>query len=95
MRPKLEDVAKLANVSKTTVSRVLNNRGYLSQETIDRVYQAVKELKLQPLSRMLQIREQFQWKKSTAQLCRRLDMRILHCCSSVIIHRKLLTSWIF
>lgn len=48
MRPKLEDVAKLANVSKTTVSRVLNNRGYLSQETIDRVYQAVKELNYQP-----------------------------------------------
>ena len=35
MKPKLEDVAKLANVSKTTVSRVLNKRGYLSQETID------------------------------------------------------------
>ncbi|HBA0069008.1 TPA: LacI family transcriptional regulator, partial [Enterococcus faecium] len=38
MRPKLEDVAKRANVSKTTVSRVLNNRGYLSQKTIDNVY---------------------------------------------------------
>ena len=37
MKPKLEDVAKLANVSKTTVSRVLNNRGYLSQKTIDKV----------------------------------------------------------
>lgn len=48
MEPKLEDVAKLANVSKTTVSRVLNNRGYLSQKTIDRVYQAMKELNYQP-----------------------------------------------
>lgn len=48
MDPKLEDVAKLANVSKTTVSRVLNNRGYLSQQTIDRVYQAMKELNYQP-----------------------------------------------
>ena len=48
MRPKLEDVAKLANVSKTTVSRVLNNRGYLSQETIERVYSAMKELNYQP-----------------------------------------------
>lgn len=48
MRPKLEDVAKLANVSKTTVSRVLNNRGYLSQETIERVHEAMKELNYQP-----------------------------------------------
>ena len=38
MSYKLEDVAKLAGVSKTTVSRVLNNRGYLSQKTIDNVY---------------------------------------------------------
>lgn len=48
MRPKLEDVAKRANVSKTTVSRVLNNRGYLSQKTIARVYQAMEELNYQP-----------------------------------------------
>ncbi len=48
MRPKLEDVAELANVSKTTVSRVLNNRGYLSQKTIDKVNEAIKELNYQP-----------------------------------------------
>lgn len=48
MEPKLEDVAKLANVSKTTVSRVLNNRGYLSQKTIDKVYAAMEELNYQP-----------------------------------------------
>lgn len=48
MRPKLEDVAKLANVSKTTVSRVLNNRGYLSEETIRKVNEAIKELNYQP-----------------------------------------------
>ncbi|TKN75595.1 LacI family transcriptional regulator [Enterococcus faecium] len=48
MRPKLEDVAKRANVSKTTVSRVLNNRGYLSQKTIDNVYKAIEELNYQP-----------------------------------------------
>ncbi|MGX4685354.1 LacI family DNA-binding transcriptional regulator [Vagococcus sp. JNUCC 83] len=48
MRPKLEDVAKRANVSKTTVSRVLNNRGYLSQKTIDNVHKAMEELNYQP-----------------------------------------------
>lgn len=48
MRPKLEDVAKRANVSKTTVSRVLNNRGYLSQKTIDKVHKAMEELNYQP-----------------------------------------------
>ncbi|MFD1670766.1 LacI family DNA-binding transcriptional regulator [Agrilactobacillus yilanensis] len=48
MTPKLEDVAKRANVSKTTVSRVLNNRGYLSQKTIDKVYAAMKELNYHP-----------------------------------------------
>ena len=48
MKPKLEDVAKLANVSKTTVSRVLNNRGYLSQETIEKVHDAMEKLNYQP-----------------------------------------------
>ena len=32
-KPKLSDVAALAGVSPTTVSRVLNNRGYLSEAT--------------------------------------------------------------
>lgn len=48
MKPKLDDVAKLANVSKTTVSRVLNKRGYLSQETIDKVNDAMEKLNYQP-----------------------------------------------
>ncbi|GAF39519.1 sucrose operon repressor ScrR, LacI family [Agrilactobacillus composti DSM 18527 = JCM 14202] len=48
MTPKLEDVAKLAAVSKTTVSRVLNNRGYLSQKTIDKVHAAMAQLDYHP-----------------------------------------------
>lgn len=58
MKPKLEDVAKLANVSKTTVSRVLNNRGYLSQKTIDKVNNAMKTLNYQPNSAARQLFKQ-------------------------------------
>src|SRR5690606_7716275 len=45
---KLEDVAKQAGVSVTTVSRVLNNRGYISQKTRDKVNEVIKELNYQP-----------------------------------------------
>ncbi|EHO45251.1 transcriptional regulator, LacI family [Lentilactobacillus kisonensis F0435] len=44
MQPKLEDVAKLAGVSTTTVSRVINNRGYLSESTKDKVFKAMQRL---------------------------------------------------
>ena len=45
---KLDDVAKLAGVSKGTASRVLNNRGYISQQTRERIEAAVKELNYYP-----------------------------------------------
>lgn len=45
---KLDDVAKLAGVSKNTASRVLNHRGYLSQKTIDKVHAAMAELNYRP-----------------------------------------------
>lgn len=45
---KLEDVAALAGVSKTTVSRVLNNRGYLSETTKQRVHEAMEQLHYRP-----------------------------------------------
>lgn len=48
MKTKLEDVAHLANVSKTTVSRVLNNRGYISEKTREKVFQAMQELDYHP-----------------------------------------------
>ncbi|MDT2757033.1 LacI family DNA-binding transcriptional regulator [Enterococcus asini] len=56
MAIKLTDVAKLAGVSATTVSRVINNYGSLSQKTIDKVQAAMKELNYQPnsLARSLQ-----------------------------------------
>lgn len=45
---KLEDVAKVAGVSPTTVSRVLNNRGYISDKTRKKVEEAMKELNYYP-----------------------------------------------
>ncbi|MDQ0233084.1 LacI family DNA-binding transcriptional regulator [Metabacillus malikii] len=48
MQVKLEDVAKLAGVSATTVSRVLNNRGYISDKTRKKVEDAIKELNYYP-----------------------------------------------
>jgi len=41
---KLENVAKHAGVSPTTVSRVLNNRGYISDKTRIKVNDAIEEL---------------------------------------------------
>ncbi len=46
--PNIADVAALAGVSPTTVSRVLNNRGYLSQATKDKVAAAMTELHYRP-----------------------------------------------
>ncbi|QKS73002.1 LacI family DNA-binding transcriptional regulator [Paenalkalicoccus suaedae] len=48
MKPKIEDVAKLAGVSPTTVSRVLNNRGYIGEKTRQKVDEAIKELNYYP-----------------------------------------------
>ncbi|MCI2774259.1 LacI family DNA-binding transcriptional regulator [Staphylococcus petrasii] len=58
MKSKLEDVAELAQVSKTTVSRVLNNRGYISEKTKTKVFQAMQELNYQPNSAARQLYKQ-------------------------------------
>ncbi|MFD1776885.1 LacI family DNA-binding transcriptional regulator [Paenibacillus rhizophilus] len=46
--PTIKDVALKAGVSVTTVSRVLNNRGYLSEELKKKVYGAMEELNYRP-----------------------------------------------
>ena len=53
------DVAERAGVSKMTVSRVINNSGYISQETRERVEEAIAELGYVPnaLARSLRFKQ--------------------------------------
>ena len=44
----IKDVAERAGVTVTTVSRVLNNRGYISEKTRNKVQVAIEELNYQP-----------------------------------------------
>jgi LacI family sucrose operon transcriptional repressor len=44
----LKDVAKETGLAVSTVSRVLNSRGYISEETRQSVYDAMKKLDYQP-----------------------------------------------
>ena len=54
----ITDVAKRANVSTTTVSHVLNSTRFVSEELVERVNAAIKELNYQPsgLARSLRTR---------------------------------------
>ncbi|MGL5283551.1 MAG: LacI family DNA-binding transcriptional regulator, partial [Plesiomonas shigelloides] len=44
----IKDVAKLADVSTTTVSHVINKTRFVAEETRNRVWEAVKELHYSP-----------------------------------------------
>ena len=46
--PTIKDVAERAGVTVTTVSRVLNNRGYISNDTRENVHRAMAEINYQP-----------------------------------------------
>jgi len=59
MSAQIKDVAKLAQVSSATVSRVLANKPYIKEETRQRVFLAVKELGYRPsrTARSLRVRK--------------------------------------
>lgn len=61
VKPKIEDVAKVAGVSPTTVSRVLNNRGYIGEKTREKVHKAMEQLNYYPneVARSLFIKKTF------------------------------------
>ena len=44
----IKDVAELAGVSFKTVSRVTNNEGSVSEETLQKVNKAIRQLNYQP-----------------------------------------------
>jgi DNA-binding LacI/PurR family transcriptional regulator len=48
MKPTIYDVAKLAGVSAATVSKVINNKGRISEETKERINRIMGELNYQP-----------------------------------------------
>jgi DNA-binding LacI/PurR family transcriptional regulator len=48
MKPTIRDVAKLANVSVSTVSRVINQKGYVHEETKNVVMNIIKDLGFVP-----------------------------------------------
>jgi LacI family transcriptional regulator, repressor for deo operon, udp, cdd, tsx, nupC, and nupG len=52
------DIARLSGVSKSTVSRVLNNHPYVSEDAREKVNKAIEELKYTPNSRAVQFRLQ-------------------------------------
>ena len=48
MKVTISDVARLAGVSTATVSHTINNTRYVSNETKEKVYQAIAELGYTP-----------------------------------------------
>ncbi len=55
--PKIIDVAKRANTSISTVSRVLNGSAKVKKETKDRILEAIEELGYKPLTRKEEVRK--------------------------------------
>ena len=60
VRVTIKDVAKQANVAISTASRVINNSGYVSEDTRQRVEEAIKRLGYVPNS----IARSLKWKQT-------------------------------
>ena len=59
----LKDVARESGLTVGTVSRVLNNRGYISEKTRQKVYEVMEELNYQPNEMAPRCRSRaLQWK---------------------------------
>ncbi len=44
----IKDIARHSGVSRTTVSRVINNNGYVKEETREKIESAIRELNYSP-----------------------------------------------
>lgn len=55
----MKDIARIAQVSTSTVSHVINNTGYVSDAMRERIMKVVKELNYRPsaLARSLKIKQ--------------------------------------
>ena len=54
----IKDVARLAGIGASTVSRYLNNNGYVSKKAKDKIDKALKELDYQPNALARAVRQQ-------------------------------------
>lgn len=57
----IADVAREANVSVATVSRLINNKGVVSQKTATRVYKAIEKLSYEPNRLARNLRKNESW----------------------------------
>ena len=54
----IKEVAELAGVSKSTVSRVLNNNGYVSNEARQKIEKVIKEHQYKPSAAAVSLSKQ-------------------------------------
>ncbi len=81
----IRDVAKLAGVSVATVSRVINEKGYVHEDTVKQVKEAIEELRYRPNSAAKPLFKE----NSTIiallvdNLCNQSNITLLHCIEEI------------